>query len=45
MDELYITSARTDIEGESGLDKPDGGSLYVVKNLGYRGIERYRYAR
>lgn len=45
MDELYVTSAKTEIEGPTELDKPDGGSLYLVKGLGFKGVERFRYAR
>lgn len=45
MDELYVTSADTDIEGDAGIDRPDGGSLFVVKELGFRGPERSRYVR
>ena len=44
MDELYITSADTNIEGE-GANRPDGGSLFMVENLVFTGDERYRYVR
>jgi len=45
MDELYVTSAATDIEGGAQPDKPDGGSLFVVQGLGFKGVERFRYSR
>jgi hypothetical protein len=45
LDELYVTSAKTEIEGPTELCRPDGGSLYLVKGLGFKGVERFRYAR
>lgn len=44
LDELYITSAKTDYNGEDLPDRFDGGALFVAKNLGFTGLERNRYA-
>jgi sugar lactone lactonase YvrE len=43
LDELYITTARSDYNGEALADKPYGGDLFVVKGMGYTGIERKRF--
>jgi len=43
LDELYVTSAKTDYNGEMLPNRSDGGALFVVRNLGYIGIERSRH--
>jgi hypothetical protein len=44
MDDLYVTSATSEYIGEDKPDRGDGGSLFVVKGLGFRGSERNRFA-
>lgn len=44
LDELYVTSARTDYNGEVLPDRSDGGALFVVRGLEFSGVERSRYA-
>lgn len=44
LDELYVTSAASTYYGPQGrVDRPDGGSLFVVKGLEYTGVERARF--
>jgi hypothetical protein len=43
LDELYVTTAKTDYNGEDLPDRCDGGDLFVVKELGFTGVERNRY--
>lgn len=45
MADLYVTSAKTDIEGDGPTGREDGGSVYVVRGLGFSGLERYRYVQ
>jgi len=44
LDELYVTTALTEYNGDfSKRERCDGGALFVVKNLGYSGVERHRF--
>lgn len=43
MDELYVTSAGCISSGHDQADWPRSGDLYVIKGLGYKGVERHRY--
>lgn len=43
LDELYVTTAKTDYNEEILPERCDGGHLFVVKDLGYTGVERSRY--
>ncbi|WVR05528.1 hypothetical protein IAU60_002546 [Kwoniella sp. DSM 27419] len=43
LDELYVTSASSDYIGEDLPDRSDGGDLFVVRGLGYKGVERNRF--
>ena len=43
LDELYVTTAKTDYNGEDLPDRCDGGDLFVVRDLGFTGLERNRY--
>ncbi|KAK2595994.1 hypothetical protein N8I77_013506 [Diaporthe amygdali] len=43
-DELYVTTAASDYNGEILPDRFDGGSLFVVKGLGFTGVERGRFS-
>jgi sugar lactone lactonase YvrE len=42
MTDLYVTSASSELSGDDTKDKPQGGDLFVVKALGYKGVERHR---
>jgi sugar lactone lactonase YvrE len=42
MTDLYVTSASSELSGDDPKDKPQGGDLFVVKGLGYKGVERHR---
>ncbi|OCF30848.1 regucalcin [Kwoniella heveanensis BCC8398] len=43
LDELYVTTASSDYIGEDLPERSDGGHLFVVKGLGYKGVERNRF--
>ena len=43
LEDLYVTTAKTDYNGEILADRFDGGHLFVVKDTGYKGVERNRY--
>jgi sugar lactone lactonase YvrE len=43
LDELYVTSASATCSGDSVDENPQGGDLFVIKNLGFRGQERNRF--
>ncbi|OCF60795.1 regucalcin [Kwoniella mangroviensis CBS 10435] len=43
LDELYVTSASSDYIGENLPERSDGGDLFVVKGLGFKGVERNRF--
>lgn len=42
-DELYVTTAASDYNGEILPERYHGGSLFVVKGLGFTGVERGRF--
>lgn len=42
-DELYVTTAASDYNDEVLPDRFDGGSLFVVKGLGFTGVDRGRF--
>ena len=41
--DLYVTTAASDYIGDNLPDRFDGGSLFVVKGLGFKGVERNRF--
>lgn len=43
LDDLYITSARSGLTPEDLEKQPLAGSLFVVKNSGFKGVESVRY--
>ncbi|TYJ51624.1 hypothetical protein B9479_007794 [Cryptococcus floricola] len=46
LDELYITSAASDLtddQPDNIAERKDGGDLFVVKGLGFTGVERNRF--
>ena len=43
LQDLYVTTAVSDYIGEDLPDRYDGGSVYVVKGLGIKGVERFRF--
>jgi len=43
--DLYITSARVGLSEEEIADQPLAGSLFVVENVGVRGVPGVRYRR
>ena len=43
LDELYVTTAKTGYNGEILPERYNGGDLFVVKDLGYSGVERSRF--
>ncbi|WWC65528.1 uncharacterized protein I303_108146 [Kwoniella dejecticola CBS 10117] len=43
LEDLYVTSAASDYIGDDLPDRSDGGALFVVKGVGYRGVERNRF--
>jgi sugar lactone lactonase YvrE len=44
LDDLYITSARVGLSKDDLEQQPLAGSLFVIKNCGYRGLAPHRYA-
>lgn len=43
MDDLYITTARKDLSPQDLLRQPLAGSLFVLKNSGFKGLAAFRY--
>jgi sugar lactone lactonase YvrE len=43
LKDLYATTAATDHNGEIIPERCDGGDLFVVRDLGYTGVERSRF--
>lgn len=43
LDVLYATSASATESGHKQEDMPESGDLYAIPDLGYRGVEKYRY--
>ncbi len=49
LDELYVTSANSRSKehdghkGKGNVERKDGGDLFVVRVLGYKGAERERF--
>jgi sugar lactone lactonase YvrE len=43
MEDLYVTSASSVTTGGNVQEKPQGGDLFVVKGLGIKGRERFRF--
>jgi sugar lactone lactonase YvrE len=43
LKDLYITTAASDYIGDDLPERFDGGSLFVVKDVGYTGVERNRF--
>ncbi|KAM0747081.1 hypothetical protein T439DRAFT_367376 [Meredithblackwellia eburnea MCA 4105] len=43
LEDLYITTARCDIDGANPPDRTELGKLYVLKKTGYKGVERNRF--
>ena len=41
--DLYVTTAASDYIGDDLPERYDGGSLFVVIGLGYKGVERNRF--
>jgi len=43
MNDLYITSAKDGLTDEELLQQPLAGSLFVIKNCGYKGLPPFRF--
>lgn len=43
LSDLYITSARTGLSDEELEEQPLAGSLFVIRNSGFKGVEAYRF--
>lgn len=43
MDDLYITSAKVGLTDEELEQQPLAGSLFVIKNCGFKGIETFEF--
>lgn len=43
LEDLYITSARKGLNDTELREQPLAGSLFVIKNCGYKGIPAYEY--
>ena len=44
MNDLYITTASKEMDMEEHLEQPLAGSLFVVKNLPYKGFAPFEFA-
>ena len=45
LQDLYITTARVHLDAKALRDQPLAGSLFVIRNCGFRGIESAAFAR
>lgn len=43
MDEIYITSAAVGLSKKDLIEQPLAGSLFVIKNSGFKGISAYEF--
>lgn len=43
LDDLYITSARTGLTNKQLKEQPLAGSLFVIKNIGYKGLPSFEF--
>ncbi|WVQ67496.1 uncharacterized protein L199_005696 [Kwoniella botswanensis] len=43
LEDLYVTSASSDYTGDDLPERDQGGDLFVVRGLGFKGVERYRF--
>jgi len=44
FEDLYITSARTGLSDDQLKKEPLAGSLFVIKNIGFRGLPAFEFA-
>ncbi|MDR3696635.1 SMP-30/gluconolactonase/LRE family protein [Mucilaginibacter sp.] len=45
MDDLYITSARTGLTKDQLTEQPLAGSLFIIKNIGYKGLQGFEFGK
>jgi hypothetical protein len=43
LEDLYVTTASSDYIGDDLPERHDGGSVFIVKGLGFQGLDRNRY--
>ncbi|WP_295676845.1 SMP-30/gluconolactonase/LRE family protein [uncultured Mucilaginibacter sp.] len=43
LEDLYITSARTGLTNDQLAEQPLAGSLFVIKNIGYKGLPGFEF--
>jgi sugar lactone lactonase YvrE len=43
LEDLYITSARTDLSNDQLTKQPLAGSLFVIRNIGFRGLPAFEF--
>ncbi|HMH31670.1 MAG TPA: SMP-30/gluconolactonase/LRE family protein, partial [Puia sp.] len=43
LEEMYITSAKTGLSANDLIEQPLAGSLFVIKNSGFKGMDAFEF--